>query len=233
MRINKFLADLGIASRRKVDELITEGRIKVNGELASFGLDVNENDKILIDDKDIYIKEAKKVYYMLNKPLEVLSSTSDNRGRKTVVDLINTKERIYPIGRLDYMTTGLIILTNDGELFNRVIHPRSEVYKKYKVKILGILKTEDINKLKNGIVLEDGKSLPAKVKIISAKNNKTELYISIREGRNRQIRRMIDSLGYRILSLSREKIGELSIENLELGQYRELTKNEVEYLYSL
>lgn len=165
--------------------------------------------------------------------MEVLSSTSDNRGRKTVVDLINTKERIYPIGRLDYMTTGLIILTNDGELFNRVIHPRSEVYKKYKVKILGILKTEDINKLKNGIVLEDGKSLPAKVKIISAKNNKTELYISIREGRNRQIRRMIDSLGYRILSLSREKIGELSIENLELGQYRELTKNEVEYLYSL
>lgn len=233
MRINKFLADLGIASRRKVDELITEGRIKVNGELASFGLDVNENDKILIDDKDIYIKETKKVYYMLNKPLEVLSSTSDNRGRKTVVDLINTKERIYPIGRLDYMTTGLIILTNDGELFNRVIHPRSEVYKKYKVKILGILKTEDRNKLKNGIVLEDGKTLPAKVKIISAKNNKTELYISIREGRNRQIRRMIDSLGYRILSLSREKIGELSIENLELGQYRELTKNEVEYLYSL
>lgn len=233
MRINKFLADLGIASRRKVDELITEGRIKVNGELASFGLDVNENDKILIDDKDIYIKETKKVYYMLNKPLEVLSSTSDNRGRKTVVDLINTKERIYPIGRLDYMTTGLIILTNDGELFNRVIHPRSEVYKKYKVKILGILKTEDINKLKNGIVLEDGKTLPAKVKIISAKNNKTELYISIREGRNRQIRRMIDSLGYRILSLSREKIGELSIENLELGHYRELTKNEVEYLYSL
>ena len=132
MRINKFLSALGIASRRTIDKYIEEGRITVNGSIAVTGMDINENDIILIDGKKIETNiNEEKVYFMLNKPLEVLSSSSDDRGRKTVVDLIKTDKRIFPIGRLDYMTSGLILLTNDGELFNRIVHPKSEIYKKY------------------------------------------------------------------------------------------------------
>ena len=138
MRINKFLSTLGIASRRTIDRYIEEGRITVNGNTAITGMDISENDNIFIDGEKIKTNiDEKKVYFMLNKPLEVLSSSSDNRGRKTVVDLIKTDKRIFPVGRLDYMTSGLILLTNDGELFNRIVHPKSEVYKKYYVKIFG------------------------------------------------------------------------------------------------
>ena len=132
MRINKFLSTLGIASRRTIDKYIEEGRITVNGNTAITGMDISENDNIFIDGEKIKTNiDEKKVYFMLNKPLEVLSSSSDNRGRKTVVDLIKTDKRIFPVGRLDYMTSGLILLTNDGELFNRIVHPKSEIYKKY------------------------------------------------------------------------------------------------------
>ena len=141
MRINKFLSTLGIASRRAVDKYIEEGKITVNGNIATTGMDISENDNIFIDGEKIKTSiNEEKVYFMLNKPLEVLSSSSDDRGRKTVVDLIKTDKRIFPIGRLDYMTSGLILLTNDGELFNRVVHPKSEIYKKYYIKILGELK---------------------------------------------------------------------------------------------
>ena len=211
MRINKFLSTLGIASRRAIDKYIEEGRITVNGNTATTGMDINENDNIFIDGKKIKTSiNEEKVYFMLNKPLEVLSSSSDDRGRKTVVDLIKTDKRIFPIGRLDYMTSGLILLTNDGELFNRVVHPKSEIYKKYY-----------------------GKTLPAKISGIKYNKNKTSMYISIREGRNRQIRRMIEKFGYKVLMLRREKIGELSLGDLEEGKYRKLTKQEIEYLYSI
>ena len=141
MRINKFLSTLGIASRRTIDKYIEEGKITVNGNTAITGMDISENDNIFIDGEKIKTNiDEKKVYFMLNKPLEVLSSSSDNRGRKTVVDLIKTDKRIFPVGRLDYMTSGLILLTNDGELFNRIVHPKSEVYKKYYVKIFGEIK---------------------------------------------------------------------------------------------
>lgn len=234
MRINKFLSSLGIASRRAIDKYIEEGRIKVNGVIASTGIDVTEDDEICIDDKKIEIKKIEeKVYFMLNKPLEVLSASSDDRGRKTVIDLIKTDKRIFPIGRLDYMTSGLILLTNDGELFNRLVHPKSEIYKKYYIKVFGEVKKEEINELKKGVLLEDGKTLPAKVAGIKYDKNKTSMYISIREGRNRQIRRMIEKFGYKVLMLRREKIGELSLGDLKEGKYRELTKEEIEYLYSV
>ena len=234
MRINKFLSSLGIASRRAIDKYIEEGRIKVNGVIASTGIDVTEDDEIYIDNKKIETKRREeKVYFMLNKPLEVLSASSDDRGRKTVVDLIKTDKRIFPIGRLDYMTSGLILLTNDGELFNRLVHPKSEIYKKYYIKVFGEVKKEEIEELKKGVLLEDGKTLPAKISGIKYDKNKTSMYISIREGRNRQIRRMIEKFGYKVLMLRREKIGELSLGDLKEGKYRELTKEEIEYLYSV
>ena len=234
MRINKFLSSLGIASRRAIDKYIEEGRIKVNGVIASTGIDVTEEDEIYIDNKKIETNRIEeKVYSMLNKPLEVLSASSDDRGRKTVVDLIKTDQRIFPIGRLDYMTSGLILLTNDGELFNRLVHPKSEIYKKYYIKVFGEVKKEEIEELKKGVLLEDGKTLPAKVSGIKYDKNKTSMYISIREGRNRQIRRMIEKFGYKVLMLRREKIGELSLGDLKEGKYRELTREEIEYLYSV
>lgn len=234
MRINKFLSSLGIASRRAIDKYIEEGRIKVNGVIASTGIDVTEDNEIYIDNKKIETKRIEeKVYFMLNKPLEVLSASSDDRGRKTVVDLIKTDKRIFPIGRLDYMTSGLILLTNDGELFNRLVHPKSEIYKKYYIKVFGEVKKEEIEELKKGVLLEDGKTLPAKISGIKYDKNKTSMYISIREGRNRQIRRMIEKFGYKVLMLRREKIGELSLGDLKEGKYRELTKEEIEYLYSV
>lgn len=234
MRINKFLSSLGIASRRAIDKYIEEGRIKVNGVIASTGIDVTEEDEIYIDNKKIETNRIEeKVYFMLNKPLEVLSASSDDRGRKTVVDLIKTDKRIFPIGRLDYMTSGLILLTNDGELFNRLVHPKSEIYKKYYMKVFGEVKKEEIEELKKGVLLEDGKTLPAKISGIKYDKNKTSMYISIREGRNRQIRRMIEKFGYKVLMLRREKIGELSLGDLKEGKYRELTREEIEYLYSV
>ncbi|MCI5724376.1 MAG: pseudouridine synthase [Fusobacterium gastrosuis] len=237
MRINKYLATLGVASRRSVDALILQSKILVNGRVAIQGMDVSDEDEIVIDGQKLEMKLEKeideKVYYMLNKPLEVLSSSSDDRGRTTVVDLVKTNKRIFPIGRLDYMTTGLILLTNDGELFNRLVHPKSEIYKKYYLKVFGEVKKYEIEQLKKGVNLEDGKTLPAKVSTVKIENNKTSLYISIREGKNRQVRRMIEKFGYKVLMLRREKIGELSLGDLPEGKYRELTKEEIEYLYSI
>lgn len=233
IRINKYLASLGVGSRREIDKLIEEGKIRVNGEVISAGVKVTDKDIIEIKGKKISRDMEKKVYYMLNKPLEVLSSAKDDRGRKTVVDIVKCKERIFPIGRLDYNTTGLILLTNDGELFNRVIHPRSEVYKEYYVKVLGEIKDSSIKKLEDGVELEDGITLPAYVKLISRERGKSELMVSIREGRNRQVRRMLEAVNTPVLVLRRERIGKLSLGKLKVGEYRELTESEVKYLYSL
>ena len=233
MRINKFLSTLGVASRRTIDKYIEEGKIFVNGQKATTGMDVDKKDIIEVNGKKIENFSEEKVYFMLNKPLEVLSASSDDRGRKTVVDLIRTDKRIFPIGRLDYMTTGLILLTNDGELFNRLVHPKSEIYKKYYVKIFGEMKKEEIEEIKKGVLLDDGKTLPAKVSGVKYDKNKTSMYISIREGRNRQIRRMIEKFGYKVILLRREKIGVLSLGDLAEGKYRELTNEEIEYLYSV
>lgn len=234
MRINKYLAQKGIASRREVDKLIEEGKIFINGKKATPGEKVSDRDKIEISGKRIDSSiEEKKVYFLLNKPKKIISATKDDRGRKTVVDLIKCNERIFPIGRLDYDTEGAILLTNDGEIYNKVIHPKSEIYKEYVALIKGEISDIDIQKLRRGIKLEDGMTLPAKVKLMNRENGKSEVSIAIREGRNRQVRRMFQKLGYFVLELRREKIGDIILKDLKVGNYRELTKKELEYLKSL
>ena len=233
IRINKFLAELGIGSRRAIDKMIEEKRIKVNGVLAESGIKVDKTDKISVNGKLLEFEKKKKVYFMLNKPKRVLSTAKDERGRKTVVDLIDTKERIFPIGRLDYDTEGLLLLTNDGEIFNKVIHPRTEVYKTYLVEARGNINMTTLNKLKRGIMLDDKMTLPAKAKILLADERHTELHFAIKEGRNRQVRRMFEIVGHPVINLKRIMLGELNLEGLEVGEYRPLTKKEINYLYSL
>lgn len=233
IRINKFLAELGIGSRRAIDKMIEEKRIKVNGVLAESGIKVDKSDKIFVNGKLLEFEKRKKVYFMLNKPKRVLSTAKDERGRKTVVDLIDTKERIFPIGRLDYDTEGLLLLTNDGEIFNKVIHPRTEVYKTYLVEARGNINMTTLNKLKRGIMLDDKMTLPAKAKILLADERHTELHFAIKEGRNRQVRRMFELVGHPVINLKRIMLGELNLDGLEVGEYRPLTKKEINYLYSL
>ncbi len=233
IRINKFLAELGVGSRRAIDKMIEEKRIKVNGVLAESGIKVDKSDKISVNGKLLEFEKKKKVYFMLNKPKRVLSTAKDERGRKTVVDLIDTKERIFPIGRLDYDTEGLLLLTNDGEIFNKVIHPRTEVYKTYLVEARGNINMTTLNKLKRGIMLDDKMTLPAKAKILLADERHTELHFAIKEGRNRQVRRMFELVGHPVINLKRIMLGELNLEGLEVGEYRPLTKKEINYLYSL
>ena len=232
-RINKYLAELGVGSRRAVDKMIEEKRIKVNGILAESGVKVDKNDTITINGKPLNIEKKQKVYFILNKPKRVLSTAKDERGRKTVVDLIDTKERIFPIGRLDYDTEGLLLLTNDGEIFNKIIHPRTEVYKTYLVEAKGNINMTTLNKLKRGIMLDDKITLPAKAKILLADERHTELHFAIKEGRNRQVRRMFELVGHPVINLKRIMLGELNLDGLEVGEYRPLTKKEINYLYSL
>ena len=233
IRINKFLAELGIGSRRAIDKMIEEKRIKVNGILAESGIKVDKSDKIFVNGKLLEFEKKRKVYFMLNKPKRVLSTAKDERGRKTVVDLIDTKERIFPIGRLDYDTEGLLLLTNDGEIFNKVIHPRTEVYKTYLVEARGNINMTTLNKLKRGVMLDDKMTLPAKAKILLADERHTELHFAIKEGRNRQVRRMFELVGHPVINLKRIMLGELNLDGLEVGEYRPLTKKEINYLYSL
>lgn len=233
IRINKFLAELGVGSRRAIDKMIEEKKIKVNGVLAESGIKVDKNDNITINGKPLNIEKKQKVYFILNKPKRVLSTAKDERGRKTVVDLIDTKERIFPIGRLDYDTEGLLLLTNDGEIFNKIIHPRTEVYKTYLVEARGNINMTTLNKLKRGIMLDDKITLPAKAKILLADERHTVLHFAIKEGRNRQVRRMFESVGHPVINLKRIMLGELNLDGLEVGEYRPLTKKEINYLYSL
>ena len=231
-RINKYLAQKGIGSRREIDKYIEMEMITVNGELAVSGQKVDDNDKIEINGMLIEEQKEKKVYFMLNKPQGYISAVKDAR-EKTVVELIDTPERIYPVGRLDLNTEGLLILTNDGDCYNKLIHPRAEIWKTYIAKVWGRVTEEEVRELQNGIDLDDGKTLPARVKLERAYDNSSWIEISIREGRNRQVRRMLKAIGHHVIYLKREKLGELTVEGLEAGQYRELYQDELEYIFSL
>jgi 23S rRNA pseudouridine2605 synthase len=233
VRLNKYLASIGIGSRREIDKMVENKKIRVNGEYPEPGLKVNKKDKIEIDGKLIGKNSEKKVYYILNKPKKVISAVKDDRNRKTVVDIVKAKERIYPIGRLDYDTEGLILLTNDGDLYNKVIHPKSEIYKKYIVQAAGLIKKIKLGQLKAGIKLEDGLTLPAKVRFLREEGSTTWLTIAIREGKNRQVRRMFDAIGHRVINLQRVKIGRITLGDLEVGEYRKLTKDEIKYLKNI
>lgn len=232
-RINKYLSSAGVASRRKVDALIEKGVVKINGKVAEIGQVVDtEKDIVTVEGKEVKQQEE-KVYFMINKPSGVLTAASDYTDRKLIVDLIKTKHRVFPIGRLDFETEGLLILTNDGELFNKIIHPKSEVFKKYYAKVVGLLTEQEAEKLRKGINLKDGLTLPAKVKVLKTCKDFSEVEIEIREGRNRQVRRMFDFIKHEVIYLKRIAIGELGIGNLKKGEYRELSKKELEYLSNM
>ena len=234
-RLQKMIATSGYTSRRKAEELILEGRVTVNGNIIdTLGYKVSDEDIICVDGNTI-TKNTVKEYYLLNKPREVICSVSDDKERKTVVDLIKTEGRIYPVGRLDYDTTGLIILTNDGELANILMHPKHNIYKTYIAKIDGILNEIDFKKMRKGILIDDRKLIidHVKVKKIDKEKNTSLVEVTIHEGRNHIIRKLFEKLGYDVLKLTRNKFAFLTIDGLKSGEYRELTLKEVKTLYSL
>ena len=232
-RLQKVIAQAGIASRRKAEELIKDGKVKVNGEvIKELGTKVSESDKVEVNNKPIE-KETKE-YYLLNKPRGVITTTNDEHGRKTVTDLIETSARIYPVGRLDYDTTGAILLTNDGEFANILMNPYNKIDKVYLAKLEGIIKGEQINALKNGIMLDDVlvKASRVKLKKVNQENSTSMVEITIHEGKNHQVKRMFESVGFHVEKLTRERIGIFDINNLKSGQYRKLTPKEVQIVYS-
>ncbi|WP_350344754.1 pseudouridine synthase [Proteinivorax tanatarense] len=232
-RLQKIMANYGIASRRKCEDIIKEGRVKVNGiKVTEMGVKVTSNDKIEVDGRPI-MKKPKLEYYLLNKPVGYVTTVDDPQDRKTVLDLIPIKQRVFPVGRLDIMTSGLLLITNDGQLTYKLTHPKFTVKKTYKVLIDKNIKDEEIKKLKNGINLEDGITAPAMAKRLKEGKSGCEIELTIHEGKNRQVRRMINSLGYKVLKLERIKYGFLTLEGVKRGGYRELKAEEVTKLYNL
>lgn len=232
MRINKYLASSGIASRRESDKLVQDGRVTVNGKVVSLGIEVSDSDKVCVDGKPVTIK--KNEYYILNKPKGYICSVSDDRGRKTVLDLMPKNiGRIYPVGRLDYDSEGLLILTTDGELAQHLTHPSNNVPKTYLVKVEGRLTESDLNPIRSGIEIDGYVTKKSKANIVETNKDFTKAHITIYEGKNREIRKMFSAIGKEVSLLKRIKIGELSLKGLDRGEYRKLTNHEVEYLKSI
>lgn len=234
-RLQKIIARSGIASRRKAEQLIIEGKVKVNGEVVqTLGTKVSYKDKIEVNGIPLELEEP--VYYLFYKPRGVISSVHDDKGRKTVIDFFpEIEQRIFPVGRLDYDTSGLLLLTNDGEFANLIMHPKYHIEKTYIAKVKGIPPRPILKQLEKGIVLEDGMTKPAKVKFLSSnrKKNTAIIEITIHEGRNRQVRRMFDKIGYPVLKLKRERLAFLTLYGLNAGDYRSLTPHEVKQLRNL
>lgn len=232
-RLQKVISNSGYTSRRKAEELILKGLVKVNNKVVyELGTKVNPSD--LIEVNGYIIKNENKVYYLLNKPRGVITSTSDDKGRKTVVDLINTNIRVYPVGRLDYDTTGAIILTNDGELANLIMHPKSQIDKVYIAKIDGLIGKKQLQMLEKGVFIDGIKTSKAKARIknYDKKTDTSIVELTIHEGRNHQVKKMFESLGYKVLKLKRERIAFLDVNDLKSGEYRILNPKEVKKLYN-
>lgn len=231
MRLNKFLAEAGVASRRKCDILIDEGKVTVNGVVASKGLQVDTKKDVVICGKEQVTISEEKIYIMLNKPLGYVSTCSDDKGRNTVLDLIKIDEvRLFPVGRLDYDTEGMLIITNDGDFAFKLIHPKYEVKKTYYATVSGIFTEEAKDKLEKGIRLDGALTSKCSTQILKSTPKSSAVLITISEGRNRQVRRMLEFLGFKVLYLKRESIGSLSLGNLASGQWRYLTKKEINIL---
>ncbi len=238
-RLQKYMARCGVASRRKCEEIILSGKVKVNNEIVNeLGVKINSEVDIVSYDGKIIKPEEKKLYIMLNKPEGYITSVKDEKGRKTILDLVKVDERVYPIGRLDYDSSGLILLTNDGEIYNKIIHPRVKIGKKYIVLCKGEFSKDELIRFENGIDIGGYVTAKAKIEIIDkekGKNNSinTLVEITIHEGKNRQIRRMCEALGHPVISLNRISIGDLKLGYLKKGQWRNLTENELKYINSL
>ena len=231
-RLQKVIAASGVASRRKAEELIKDGKVKVNGKvITELGTKVDSKDTIEVNNK--IIEKELKEYYLLNKPRGVITSTSDDKGRKTVIDLIDTTARIYPVGRLDYDTTGALLLTNDGDFANILTHPKNSIDKVYLAKLNGIIKGEHINKLKDGVILDNVLVKPSRVKLkkVDATKNTSMVEITIHEGKNHEVKRLFESVGFLVDKLTRERIGIFNLEGLKSGEYRKLTTKEVQIVY--
>ena len=234
MRINKFLAEKGIASRRHADEMISAGRVMINGAVATLGANVEEEDVVAVDGVLIEKTEKKVEYYIINKPKGVICTVSDDRGRKTVMDFLpEGVGRVCPVGRLDYETEGLLILTNDGDLLYRLTHPMTEIPKTYLAKIEGTLTEKDLNPIRSGIELDGVLTKKCKAHIVETNKAYTKVEITITEGKNRQIRRMFEAIGKNVELLRRIAIGQLKLRGLDRGEIRPLTEQEVLYLKNL
>lgn len=232
-RLQKYLANCGIASRRKCEELILEGKVSVNGNIVQeLGTKIAPNvDKVEYCGK--LVQENKEnVYILLNKPIGYVTTSKDQFQRDTVLDLVKVKERIVPVGRLDMYTSGALILTNDGDFVYKVTHPKHEITKTYTVTLKGKVQEKDVESLRNGVEIEDYITKPAKVKILKIDNEKdiSRLEIVIHEGKNRQVRKMCETVGYKVLALHRSKIGNIAVKSLKIGEYRYLTEKEVKSL---
>ncbi|ABW19120.1 pseudouridine synthase [Alkaliphilus oremlandii] len=234
MRLQKFLAANGVASRRKSEELISSGRVKVNGNIITeMGYKVDlDIDKISVDNKDIILQE-RKVYILLNKPTGYVTTVSEQFNRKKVTDLVDVPYRIFPVGRLDYNTSGLLILTNDGELTYKLTHPKFKVEKVYIAKVKGIPTKEALEAFENGLKIEDYITAPAKIKILKEINQHTLVEVRIREGKNRQVRKMCEAIGHPVVELKRIAMGRIHLGNLDVGNWRYFTEREIAYLKQL
>lgn len=234
MRLNKYIAQAGVASRRKADELTANGNVKVNGIVVSeMGYDVKDEDIVEVNGRVIK-PEEKKVYILLNKPKGYITSTEDEKDRKTVMDLVtDIPERIFPVGRLDYNTSGIIVMTNDGELSNILTHPKHEIDKTYRAKISGVLSKGKVTALKKGVDIGGFITSPAKVEVIKQSPKSAIVDISIHEGKNHQVRKMFKKVGCPVQELERTAIGDIYIARLKQGHYRKLSREEVNYLKGL
>lgn len=234
-RLQKIIANSGYCSRRKAEELISKGQVYVNGEMVTeLGTKVSGNEDIVVEGVTLG-KQTRKEYYLLNKPRGYICSVSDDKGRKVVTDLIDTNERIYPVGRLDYDTTGVLLLTNDGEFANILMHPSNEVEKTYLAVIEGIMTTEEIYELKGGVVVDGVKVVPKRVKIKKKdlEKNKSKVEVTIVEGRNHIVKKMFEAVGHPVNKLTRERLAFLDVKGLQSGEYRYLSNDEVKELMKL
>ena len=224
--MHKLLAHAGVGSRRHCEELIAQGRVTVNGQPATIGQAVSEGDEVRLDGRPVQCGPQASVYYVLNKPAGVISSAKDECGRKSVLDLVPARERVYPVGRLDADSEGLILLTNDGELAHRLTHPRYQVPKQYEVRVVGQVAPASLQRLLEGIELEDGMARMAQAQVLATDKGSTLLRVSLTEGKKREIRRLFQALGHPVLGLRRVAIGPLRLGRLRTGQWRALSPGE-------
>ena len=234
MRLNKYIAQAGVASRRKADQLTQNGAVRVNGMvMKELGYDVQPEDTVEVNGRVLH-PAAKKIYLVLNKPKGYITTVSDEQGRPTVMDLItDVTDRVFPVGRLDYNTTGLLILTNDGELSQRLTHPQHQVTKTYHARVTGVLSSERMNKLRSGVDIGGYVTAKARVEVLKQSEKSTIVEIEISEGKNRQVRKMFTAVGCKVQELERVSMGEIRLGRLLQGHYRNLTAREVEYLKQL
>ena len=235
MRLNKYIAQAGICSRRKADELIANGNVKINGAVVTeMGTQVEDGDKVSVNGKLIEQEPARKVYVAINKPLGYITSMDDDRDRATVAELVaDISERIFPVGRLDYNTTGLLIMTNDGDLTYTLTHPKHEVYKTYVATVAGVMSGKRVAQLRKGVDIGGFVTSPAKVTVLKQNPRSAVVEIQIREGKNRQVRKMFAAVGNKVQALERTAIGDLKLGRLMTGHYRKLTREEIDYLKNL